>query len=508
MRMTKGSRLFVPTLAALAALAGVGVGLALKNGDGSQAGWAARVGTLDSVAMAQDRPPGPTPDLLSFADVAERVSPSVVTLRSARRVRAGQRDDGGPGLDESLGDDFFQRFFGQIPDRDRTVRGLGSGFVVDPNGIILTNNHVVAGADDITVRFADGREEKGRVVGTDPESDVAVVRVEATGLPALRFGDADAIRVGEWVLAIGSPFGQHLEHSVTAGIISAKGRSSVGLADYEDFLQTDAAINPGNSGGPLVNLRGEVIGMNTAIASRSGGYQGVGFAIPINMAERIMRQLLDNGKVTRSFLGVSIQELTPAMARGLGIEASQGIVVADVVAQSPAARAGIEEGDVILSLDGEEATGVSQFRNRIAATRPGTRVRLETLRDGRRREVQVELDEKQTDEVAARGRGDRDPGPDAALGMEFDDLSSGLAQRFEIDAEPGDGVVVTGVQPGSTAAEAGLRAGDLVRAVNGQRVKNSRDLRAKLRGIADDDPVVLLVRRADQSFYVTLTHTS
>jgi serine protease Do len=505
--MTKGSRFFVPALVALAILVGVGVGIALKNSDEGSAGWVERVASLDSVALAQERDSRAgmlSPDLMSFADVAERVSPSVVTLRSQKRLRAGNGQ--GPATEPSP-EDFFRRFFGQPFDRDQLVRGLGSGFIVDASGIILTNNHVVEGADQVTVRFADGRELEAEVVGTDPESDVAVVRVEATGLPAVRFGDSDAIRVGEWVLAIGSPFGQHLEHTVTAGIISAKGRSSVGLADYEDFLQTDAAINPGNSGGPLVNLRGEVVGMNTAIASRTGGYQGVGFAIPINMADRIMQQLRESGKVTRAWLGVSIQELTPAMARGLDLGDARGIVVADVVGGSPADRAGIETGDVILGLDGQPAESVTSFRNRIAATRPGSRVRLEVQRDGRKRDIEVELEEKESERVA-QAPAARSDGPDAALGLRIADLSPELVQRYEIEGAPRDGVVITGVEPNSPAEEAGLRAGDLVRSVNRRRVDSVRELTAALRDLGEDDPVVLLVRRGDQTFYLTVTRTS
>jgi serine protease Do len=319
-------------------------------------------------------------------------------------------------------------------------------------------------------------------------------------------GDDSKLRVGEWVLAIGSPFGAHLEHTVTAGIISAKGRASIGLADYEDFLQTDAAINPGNSGGPLVNLRGEVVGVNTAIASRSGGYQGVGFAIPITMAKDIMDQLLAHGKVTRAWIGVSIQDLNADLANGLDIKADDGVLVADVVKDSPAERAGIEEGDVILSMNGTPAGSVPQFRNRVSRTAPGTKVRLETLRDGSKRNVEVTLDEYPEDRVASRSSDDSGS-QEQGLGLELSNLSAALARQYDL-GDGGSGVVVTAVLPGSPAAEAGIQPGDLVRGVNRKRVSNVQEFKSAVDRLGKNDPVVLLLRRNDNSFYVTVSRSS
>jgi serine protease Do len=308
---------------------------------------------FDGVAVAQESPTTPsrrsnttiTPDLLSFADVAEQVTPVVVTVRADRKIDAEDQD--GRNQQFPFGDDFFRFFHG--PRGEGRQRGMGSGFIVDRNGTILTNNHVVDGADRIIVRLQDGRELTAKLVGTDPKTDIAVLRIDGGDLPSAKFGDDRKLRVGEWVLAIGSPLGPQYEHSVTAGIISAKGRAGLGLADYEDYLQTDAAINPGNSGGPLVNLRGEIVGMNSAIASRTGGYQGLSFAIPIGMVQDIMTQLVEHGKVTRAWLGVSIQDVTPDIARGLKLDSDAGILVADVVKDGPAARAGLEDGDVIVS---------------------------------------------------------------------------------------------------------------------------------------------------------------
>jgi serine protease Do len=490
------------------ALLGVGIGAGLKR-PGSLAG----LGSLGSVASAQEplstarRTSAVTPDLLSFADVAEQVTPAVVLVKSERRLKVTERPDirmpQGP-----FGEDWFERFF-RMPPGDRQARGLGSGFVVDPKGVILTNNHVVDGADKITVRLADRREFEAKLVGTDPKTDIAVLRVEGAGnLPAVRLGDDKGLRVGEWVLAIGSPFNEQLEHTVTAGIISAKGRSYVGLADYEDYLQTDAAINPGNSGGPLVNLRGEVIGINSAIASRTGGFQGVGFAIPIGMAEDIMNELLDNGKVVRSWLGVTIQDLTPELAQGLQVDAAtRGLVISDVAAQSPADRAGLQEEDVIVAMDGTPVGNVQQFRNRVARTRPGTTVKLEVLRDGKRRDFEARLEEKPEERTVASAGGGGDSASERDLGFEVANLTQDLAQRMNLSQRPG-GVVITGVEADGLASEVGLRAGDVVRSVNRKRVSDVREFRAALERVGAKDPVVLLVRREDRSFYVTLDRDS
>ncbi len=459
---------------------------------------------LPPVAVAEPTSRSIPPDLLSFAEVAERVSPAVVTVRSEKRVRAGETEHG-PFGNMTPEDDPFQRFFG-IPRGDQTVRGMGSGFIIDPAGILLTNNHVVQGADKLIVRLQSGREVEGKLVGADPKSDVAVVEIQGGPFPAVEMGSSESLRVGEWVLAIGSPFNQQLEHTVTAGIISAKGRSAVGLADYEDFLQTDAAINPGNSGGPLVNLQGRVIGMNTAIASRSGGYQGIGFAIPIDMAKDIATQLRDNGKVVRSWLGIGINDISNEIARGLELDNTDGVLVSEVTLNSPAEKAGVHEGDVILSMNGTAAGGVAKFRNRVATTSPGTQVELAILRDGKRQTVKARLEEKPEDEVAARSRGG-DPGNDKGLGVDLANVTPELVQRFDLEARNA-GIVVTRVAAGSPAAEAGMQPGDVVRAVNRKRVANVAEFEAEISRLDPKAPVVLLLRRGQASTYVALERTS
>lgn len=432
-----------------------------------------------------------------LADVADRVSQSVVVI-SVDKPNWGVGDDFAP---ESM------REYA-VPPRSNARRhqpeGQGSGFIIRKDGYILTNNHVVEGASQIRVKLKNGNTHEASLRGRDDKTDLAVIKIEANDLTPAPLSDSDKVRVGELVMAIGAPYS--LDYSVTVGVVSQKNRSGLGVASYEDFIQTDAKINPGNSGGPLVNLRGEVVGINTAIASRSGGSQGVGFAIPVNMATRIVEQLRETGKVTRAWLGVGIQELTPELARGLDISTSDGILVNDIFADGPAARAGFEEGDVILSMNGQPAESVAKFRNRVAGSRPGERVRFEILRDGKRRDITLELAEK-TDAVVASATQPRRSDVESGLGLELANLTPDLAQRFGIEAR-GGGIVVVTVQEGSPAAEADLRPGDVVRVVNRRRVASVADFSAALSRLDAQDPVVLLVRRGERSFYATLTRTS
>jgi serine protease Do len=317
--------------------------------------------------------------MFSFADIVERVSPAVVTVSSTRQV------------DAANGDGIFDRFFGNR--EHPNVEGHGSGFIIGANGIILTNNHVIENANELKVRLQDGREFDAEVVGRDPQTDVAVLRIPADRLPTLTLGDSDRMRVGDWVLAVGSPFRQALETSVTSGIISGKGRGNVGIVDYEEFLQTDAAINPGNSGGPLINLEGDVIGINTAIATRNGGYQGVSFAIPMNFVKPVVQALLDDGRVRRAWLGVQIQDVTPELARGLDLKVPEGVAIIEVHDNTPAEEAGLRNGDVVLSMDHKPTPNSSLFRNRVSLSHPGQRVAFEILRDGDVKQVDVVLGE-------------------------------------------------------------------------------------------------------------------
>jgi len=453
----------------------------------------------------------------AFAAVAKQVAPSVVFLQVESRAESRSRTQTMPYGDEwPFGDDFFKRFFGdrfhgmpgapapgrEAPRSQRRVVGQGSGFVFVPPGgapegkaYILTNNHVVEKADKILVKLSDGRELEAEVKGRDPRSDVAVIEVEATGLPALPVADSAALEVGEWVIAVGNPFG--LSQTFTVGIVSAKGRTGLGINDYEDFIQTDAAINPGNSGGPLVNLDGEVVGMNTAIFSRSGGYMGVGFAIPIDLAKAIADQLIDQGEVTRGYLGIMIQQVTPDLAESFGIEQNQGILVAQVLDDSPAARAGLKQGDIILAHGDEPVADVGAFRNKIALTLPGIEEELTVLRDGERIKVAVTIgtlsDEEQ---VAQEGAHSADE-----IGLSVQTLTPELAEQF--GAEPGEGVVVTEVQPGSVASMAGIEPGTVILQVNRKAVASAEEF-AQVLGEGGGNRVLLLVRKDNMQRYLAL----
>lgn len=410
----------------------------------------------------------------AFAQVARQVSPSVVYIQAETlEPETDTRQDVWPFHDE-----LFRRFFGDDfpglarpePRRPRRSTSQGSGFVFASQGdktYILTNYHVVENASRIRVRFQDRREFEARLKGTDAKSDVAVLEIEARGIPALKWGDSERLEVGEWVLAIGNPFG--LSHTLTAGIVSAKGRSSLGINDYEDFIQTDAAINPGNSGGPLVNLDGEVVGMNTAIFTRSGGYMGVGFAIPSNLARTIAEQLLTRGRVVRGYIGLTVQPLTADIAEALGLPERRGVLINQVNPGSPAERAGVRPGDVLLSMDGVALDDGGQFRNRAALARPGSLVRLGLWRDGRRLEVTVRAAE--LDEVALQGTGAAE-----AIGLSVRAANAEELRRLGV----AKAVVVVAVQPGSLAALAGIRPGTVILEVNRQAVGSPAEFTAAL----------------------------
>jgi serine protease Do len=403
-----------------------------------------------------------------------------------------------------FGDDFFERFFGRrFPEGQeqqpgaRRQQGAGSGFIISQDGLILTNHHVVGDADRVTVKLTDGREFTAKTIGTDPPSDVAVIKIEAKGLPVLPLGDSDAMEVGDWVIAAGSPFG--LTQTITVGVISAKGRSQLGLADFEDFMQTDAAINPGNSGGPLLNLQGEAIGVNTAIASQSGGFIGIGFAIPSNMVKAIQQQLVTRGKVVRGYMGVSIQPLTSALAQSLRINTTEGVLVADVAPGSPAAKAGLKRGDVIVSFNGQAVHDPGHLRNLVAMSAPGTKATLQILRENQKREVSVELAELPRERTAARG-GEEAPAP-ARLGFGVQNLTPELAKQLGIERP--EGVVVTQVDPNSEAYQAGVRRGMVIREINQQEVKNVEDFRQAVQKAEQSKQVLLLVQSPQATMYLT-----
>jgi serine protease Do len=410
----------------------------------------------------------------AFRQATAFVQPTVVSITSEKelRISGGLRGDL-PQVPEEFrrffGDD-FERFFQRPSPEGRAIqRGFGSGVIVSRDGYILTNNHVVAGADDLRVKLQDGSTHQARVVGSDPKTEVAVIKIEADKLPVASLADSDEVRVGDWVLAIGGPFG--LENTVTAGIVSAKGRTTVGIADYENFIQTDAAINPGNSGGPLINMRGEVIGINTAIATGSGSNAGVGFSIPSNMARSIMDALMRTGRVERGFLGALIQDLTPELAESFGFDGKEGVLIGDVTKDGPADKAGLKSGDIVTRLNGKVTESSSQLRNTVAATAPGMAIELEVFRDGRTRTVKVKLG-LLDDSVAAASV----PAGSAVateLGLTVRTLTPELAGQLGVDADQ-QGVVVTEVEPGGLAARAGLRPRDVIVSINGDAISTAK----------------------------------
>jgi serine protease Do len=401
----------------------------------------------------------------AFRQVAKAIRPSVVSISSVTHVRTRS----------PLGDDLFDRFFEfRVPRGGFEQQGLGTGVIVSRDGYIVTNNHVVRGADEVTVTLSDDRSLKAKVVGTDAKTDLAVVKIDAKNLVAAAFGDSDKTEVGDWVLAIGSPFG--LDQTVTAGIVSAKGRH-MKLAEYEDFIQTDAAINPGNSGGPLVNLQGQVVGINTAIASRTGGYMGVGFAIPSNMVTMVKDAILTHGRVQRGRLGALIQNLDEDMAKSFGYTSTNGVLVGDIVKGSPAEKAGVKAGDIIVKFNGQAVNNANQLRNAVAATPPQSRSELTIFRDGAQQTLTLTVGEAEDEEVASTEAKKGDSSEN--LGMTVEALTPELARQLGYDRDE-QGVVITDVEPGSIAARAGLRPRDLVANVGGKAIRSVKDFRESL----------------------------
>ena len=418
----------------------------------------------------------------NFSDLAEKVRPGVVNLQVVKKVKnVGFGLRGNPFGDQNPFGDFFGPFSeGNPPSGSHKQQGVGSGFIMSQDGYILTNNHVVEDADQIKVKLANGKEYDGKVVGRDPKTDLALVKIDgAPDLQPLRLGNSEDLKVGSWVVAIGSPFG--LEQTVTAGIVSAKGRV-IGSGPYDNFIQTDASINPGNSGGPLINMKGEVIGINTAIIA-SG--QGIGFAIPINMAKDIAPQLQDKGHVTRGWLGVSIQEMTPELAKSMGLKEKKGALVAQVVTGSPAEKAGIEQGDVIVAFDGKEVADSKDLPRIVASTPVGKSVTVKLSREGKVTDRQVKLGEMEEKGVEVS----KAPSSHKALGIGVQNLTPEIAK--ELGVKKSAGVVVTRVEPESPAAEAGIQPGDVIQEVNRKPVKNVEDFVQKVEKAKDKDSILL-----------------
>ena len=386
----------------------------------------------------------------------------------------------------------------------------GSGVIIDPTGYIVTNNHVVDRASDIKVFLHDKREYSAKVIGTDPKTDLAVVKIDGKDLPHLKWGDYDRLQVGDIVLAVGSPFG--LSQTVTMGIISALGRGNVGIADYEDFIQTDASINPGNSGGALVNLKGELIGINTAIFSRTGGNEGIGFAVPVSIARMISDSLVKTGKVVRGWLGVGIQEITPDLAKAFKVKEQRGALVSDVNEHGPALKAGLQRGDVIVEFDGKAVQGISELRNRVAATAIGTNVKLKVMRDGQEKALTIHIDERPSDAMLARGSEPGSPpeateprkGPLNVLSdLRIKPLDEEGRAQYNIGPKTG-GVLVAHVQAGSPAEQAGLQRGDVIQEINRQPVTSVKDYEAAAGKIKKEENAVLLVSRQGSSIFIVI----
>ncbi len=460
----------------------------------------------DATGGGSTQTPPPTVTIPDFADLAEHISPTVVNISTTQEVKGGVGNGGGPPMGPGGDDDQFREFFGPFehffgqPRRPYKAKSLGSGFVIDTAGYILTNNHVVENADEIVVRLSSGKEFKAKVVGRDQKTDIALIEIHgATGLTAVTLGDSDGLRVGQWVVAIGNPFG--LENTVTAGIVSAIGRH-INQGPYDNFIQTDAAINPGNSGGPLLNTKGEVVGINTAIYSRGGGNIGIGFAIPIALAKEIVPQLKEKGHVTRGWLGVMIQKVTPDIAESLGLTESKGALVADVVKDGPAEEAGLKQGDVIVEYDGKPVNESAELPLLVARTAVGHTVKLKVIRDKKEETFNVKIAELKEEEAQQGGSGTSED-----LGLTVQTLTPELAENLGLDRTL-KGVVVTQVDPGASAADAGLRRGDVILEVNRAPVKDVAAYRKAVKSSGKGKSLLFLVRRGDNTIFLAVKPSS
>ena len=439
------------------------------------------------------------PSRTGFAPVVKKVLQTVVSVSSSKVVKT----PAGPG--EMPDDPVFRQFFGNqfgrgfSAPREQREQGLGSGVIVSPEGYILTNNHVIDGATNIVVTLSDRREFKARLVGADSKTDIAVLKIDVSNLPSIVIGDSSKVQIGDYALAIGNPFG--VGQTVTMGIVSATSRANLGIEDYEDFIQTDAPINPGNSGGALVNDRGELVGINTAIiAHGSEGNQGIGFAVPVNLARTVMDELLTNGKVTRAYLGIVPQDVTPAMAKAFGLKEAGGALVGDVSADSPAEHAGLKRGDIILDVNGKPVIDSNQLRMSISMMHPDSRVTLKVTRDGSERELSANLTELPTQEASLDNPGGQGS-KNSFSGVSVEDLDARSARQLGLPAGA-EGVVVTGINPSSPAAGSGLRKGDVIQEVNRQPVKNAADFERAMRSSKDE--TLLLVNRQGRTMYVAV----
>lgn len=443
-----------------------------------------------------------------FAQISEKVTPAVVNISSTKKMAMGR---GGEDLEqmfknhpfrEFFGDEFFKRFRpgpGPGPDSEKGFRqhGMGSGVIVSPDGYILTNSHVVKDADKIEVTLGDKRTLTANVIGVDPESDIAVIKIDGKDLPTAQLGDSDKLRVGDIVLAIGNPFG--LNQTVTSGIVSAKGRTNMGILDYEDFIQTDAAINPGNSGGPLVNTNGEVIGINTAIATRSGGYQGIGFAIPSNSAKLIKDSLVKEGKVRRGQLGVIIQDLNESLAKSFGKDDRSGALVSEVLPNSAAEKAGIKAGDVVVKFNDQPITGSAELKNIVGRVVPGTKANVVVFRDKKNVTLTANIEERDAKQVAAL-KSSMTPEKATELGAEVEPVPSAMAKQLGL--KQGEGVRVSSVEPGSVAEKMGLRTSDVIIEVDGKPIADGAALSEAVAAAKQNGNILVKVQRGKRQLFL------
>jgi serine protease Do len=471
-------------LVALALVAGVTLG-AVAGGRTDRVVPPAAAPTAPILPVQMPRHTG------TFAGVAEAIKPAVINVTSVSRGGAPGRTQ----FEEFFGEEFFRRFFGDVPERI-PQRSLGSGVIVDPTGIALTNAHVVEKATEIEVITLDGSKHKAKVIGMDKKTDLAVLRLDdgKGQFKFARLGDSDRMQVGDWVIAVGSPFG--LQSTVTAGIISAKARN-IGQGPFDDFLQTDAAINPGNSGGPLVNMQGEVIGINTAIVA---GGSGIGFAIPSNMATKIYTEIQSKGRVTRGWLGVSIQPLTPELARSFGAKDTKGVLISDVLPESPASKAGLKPGDILLEFNSKKVEAPPDLQRSVGLTQPGQDAKLKILRDQGEKTVDVKIGEAQDDREAPARPGRAAPN---TLGLDVRPLTPDLARQLNFKST--DGVIVARVDEGSAAAEAGVQRGDVIREINRQKIRSMGDFERLTKDLKEGDRLTVLLQRGAMSLYVAFT---
>ncbi|MGH7797963.1 MAG: DegQ family serine endoprotease [Candidatus Binatia bacterium] len=476
----------------LVALSSLAIGLGISG----SLDWLVPSRAVNLLGDAGNVEPRAFTGLPDFVNLSKKIKPIVVNISTTQVSEGrGQQEFGSPFGDDDPFNDFWRRFFGgPLPRGPQRQRSLGSGFIIDGDGSILTNNHVVENASKIVVKLSDDQEYEAKVVGRDPKTDIAVIKIDAkTNLIAANFGDSDTLEVGEWVVAIGNPFG--LDSTVTSGIVSAKGRH-IGQGPYDNFIQTDASINPGNSGGPLINLRGEVVGINTAIFSRTGGNIGIGFAIPINLVKELLPQLRGKGKVVRGYLGVLIQKVTPEIAESLGMEKGYGALVANVSKDGPADKSGVKVGDVIVEFDGKEVKDSGDLPIIVARTPVDKKVRMKVLRDKKEVFLNVAIGELKDEEVVATA-------PEKGeLGLTVQRLTPQMAESLGLERV--EGVVVTAVEPGSAADDAGIRRGDIIVEVDRKAVRSLDDYKKAVAGVRKGRGVLFLVRRGDSTLFLAL----